>query len=209
MEDLGIMVGRKTQAVHPLGKAEDALGDLSQLKIRTQQLVIDLEHRVLLLVAVVGVIPWHDFHRLTFEFTGKSRETLHLSALDRQIGITQAVQHMIDVGGCLRHRVLQFIVGIGLAAHQPGNLQACVGDVAQHIQITEFALGTLAVIHQIQSLAQVAAVAVFHEGTITGRFQRHQPSIIASLVLGSLFGSIKGAFGQTAEIIFSEPHFIA
>ena len=103
----------------------------------------------------------------------------------------------------------QFVVGIGLFSHQAGNLETGVGDIAQDVQIAILAAGALAVIHLVQFLAQVSAVAIFHERAITGGIQRHQPCILTTLVPGRLPGGIKGALGQTCQVIGGEPQFIA
>ena len=149
MEHLCIVVGDKAQAIHPLGKAENALGHTAQLEVRPQQLVVDFKHRVFLLVAIITVVPRHDFHRLAFQLSGKPGETLHLAALNGQISITQLIEHLINIGRGLGHRVLQLVVGKCLAAHQLSDFQTRVGDVTQHIKITELAAGALAVVHLV------------------------------------------------------------
>ena len=143
------MVGDESQAIHAFGKPEDAFGHLPQFKIGSQQLVVNFKQRVLLLVAIVAEVPRLDFHRLTLQFAGELGETLHLVALNRQIGLTQLVKHFIDVSRRFGHGVLQFILGKGLATHQPSNLQASVSNLPQDFQIAIIARSALAVIHLI------------------------------------------------------------
>ena len=202
------MVGHETKAIHPGSEAKYALGHLTQLEIRPQELVVDVKHRVFLLVAVVAVIPRHDFHGFALKLTGKRGQSFHLIALHRQIGVTQLVQHVIDGLRLLGHRVLQLILCIALASHQAGNLQAGVGDVTQHVKIAVLTTGALPVIHQVQLLAQVTPVTVFHEGDIAGSVQSYQPGVLAPLILCGLFGRIECALGQATQVIGSEPQLI-
>ena len=104
--------------------------------------------------------------------------------------------------------MLQLVVGKGFATHQAGDLQSGVGNVTQHIQIAVFTAGTLAVVHLVQFLAQVATVAVLHERAITGRIQRHQPGILAAFFLRRLACRVKGALGQSGQVVLCEPQFI-
>ena len=169
MIDRYLTVLTERDAIQAGGQPEHPLAHPAQLEIRAQVLVVQTELAVLQLLRIIREVPRHQPELLSLQLPGQAGDLLQLPAGGRRIGFQQLVQQPVDVCAVFGHALAQHIVGIIGKAEQlcqlhpqvdyPGHDGAVVQLVAMH---------ALRVVGPIQPLAQVPALAVFHERDVAG-----------------------------------------
>ena len=100
------------------------------------------------------------------------------------------------------------MLGVSLGSEEVGYFQAKFGNALDVFHVGELTLGVAAGIEAVEALAEVGALAVFHERHI-GRLREGEEELsLAPFLLGELGGFGHYAFGKPREVVGCEPYLI-
>ena len=170
-----VLVLFEGNAVETLCQTEDTLDNRLFLKVRTEIIVGDGIFLVFQFLGIVTPVPRLDSGIETV-CGSKLLQFFHFGTCGGHITVAQLVKQLINLFGCLCHRLVERFLGIGLFAKEVGECQTGVHYVDDNLRVIVFATNATTIVCRIQLTTDIAVVEVLHHRDIGGRFEVEQPA---------------------------------